>query len=308
MGTILGTYFFGIAVLAHHLEPVPTENETLLSVMGRAVFGRRYADVPDPADLHVRDLGARRQHGVRGLPAAVVDHRPGRLPAAPAVEPRRPSGVLERHPRPVGRCGSAHRGVRRQDQPADPALRRRRVHRVHPVAGRDGGAPLATTRAPLEGGSRDQRHRRGRHGGGHGHRPRVEVHQGRVDPGGAHSVDRAVLQVDQEPLHAGRRGTRGQHRVPNAAAHAHDRRAGRSGPSRHARRDRVRAVARARPSRRHVGGDGSRRGRGDPEAVGGTPAGHPARDQAVAVPRPHRDRSSSSSTSSTRPTRTTSSP
>jgi hypothetical protein len=39
MGTILGTYFFGIAVLAHHLEPVPTENETLLSVMGRAVFG-----------------------------------------------------------------------------------------------------------------------------------------------------------------------------------------------------------------------------------------------------------------------------
>ncbi|HEX2382745.1 MAG TPA: APC family permease [Acidimicrobiales bacterium] len=39
MGAILGTYFFGIAVLAHHLAPVPSENETLLSVMGRAVFG-----------------------------------------------------------------------------------------------------------------------------------------------------------------------------------------------------------------------------------------------------------------------------
>ena len=39
MGLILGTYFFGIAVLAHRLAPTPSENETLLSVMGRAVFG-----------------------------------------------------------------------------------------------------------------------------------------------------------------------------------------------------------------------------------------------------------------------------
>ncbi|HEY2813224.1 MAG TPA: APC family permease [Acidimicrobiales bacterium] len=39
MGVILGTYFFGIAVLAHHLAPTPSENETLLSVMARAVFG-----------------------------------------------------------------------------------------------------------------------------------------------------------------------------------------------------------------------------------------------------------------------------
>jgi amino acid transporter len=39
MGLILGVYFFGIAVLAHRLAPTPSENETLLSVMGRAVFG-----------------------------------------------------------------------------------------------------------------------------------------------------------------------------------------------------------------------------------------------------------------------------
>lgn len=38
MGTILGSFFFGISVLAHQLRPTPSEGETLLSVMGRAVF------------------------------------------------------------------------------------------------------------------------------------------------------------------------------------------------------------------------------------------------------------------------------
>ncbi len=40
MVTILGTYFFGISVLAHRLGPTLSENETILSVMGDAVFGR----------------------------------------------------------------------------------------------------------------------------------------------------------------------------------------------------------------------------------------------------------------------------
>jgi amino acid transporter len=39
MGVILGGFFFGISVLAHHLQPTPSENETLLSIMGQAVFG-----------------------------------------------------------------------------------------------------------------------------------------------------------------------------------------------------------------------------------------------------------------------------
>jgi amino acid transporter len=38
MGSILGSFFFGISVLANRLEPTPSEGETLLSVMGRAVF------------------------------------------------------------------------------------------------------------------------------------------------------------------------------------------------------------------------------------------------------------------------------
>jgi amino acid transporter len=40
MGVILGTFFFGISLLAHRLHAYPTETETLLSVMGGAVFGK----------------------------------------------------------------------------------------------------------------------------------------------------------------------------------------------------------------------------------------------------------------------------
>jgi amino acid transporter len=40
MGTILGGCFFGVSVLANHLRPVPQDNgETVLSIMGKAVFG-----------------------------------------------------------------------------------------------------------------------------------------------------------------------------------------------------------------------------------------------------------------------------
>ncbi len=39
MGCILGTLFFGMAVLAHHLQPFPSEDETVLSQMGHVVFG-----------------------------------------------------------------------------------------------------------------------------------------------------------------------------------------------------------------------------------------------------------------------------
>ena len=38
MGAILGVAFFGISVLAHRLRPTPSETETLLSTMARAVF------------------------------------------------------------------------------------------------------------------------------------------------------------------------------------------------------------------------------------------------------------------------------
>jgi amino acid transporter len=39
MAMILGTFFFGISVLAHRLQPTVSEDETLLSIMGAGVFG-----------------------------------------------------------------------------------------------------------------------------------------------------------------------------------------------------------------------------------------------------------------------------
>ena len=39
MGTILATLFVGVSVLAHHLGPYPSEQETVISQMGRAVYG-----------------------------------------------------------------------------------------------------------------------------------------------------------------------------------------------------------------------------------------------------------------------------
>ncbi|MCA1692347.1 MAG: amino acid permease, partial [Actinobacteria bacterium] len=39
MGVILAVLFFGISVLAHHLHPYPSEHETVISQMGRAVYG-----------------------------------------------------------------------------------------------------------------------------------------------------------------------------------------------------------------------------------------------------------------------------
>jgi amino acid transporter len=39
LGIILGTLFFGVSVLAHHLHPYPSHEETVISQMGRAVYG-----------------------------------------------------------------------------------------------------------------------------------------------------------------------------------------------------------------------------------------------------------------------------
>jgi len=39
MAGILGSLFFGISVLAHHLQPYPSHDETVISQIGRTVFG-----------------------------------------------------------------------------------------------------------------------------------------------------------------------------------------------------------------------------------------------------------------------------
>ncbi len=39
LGIILGSLFFGVSVLAHHLHPYPSHEETVISQMGRVVYG-----------------------------------------------------------------------------------------------------------------------------------------------------------------------------------------------------------------------------------------------------------------------------
>ena len=95
MAVILGTLFFGVSVLAHHLAPYPNEVETVISQMGRAVFGERLP-LRRAAGRHGRHPDARGQHRLRRLPPSLLDHRPRRLPAPPVRQPRRPARLLQR--------------------------------------------------------------------------------------------------------------------------------------------------------------------------------------------------------------------
>ena len=113
MSCILGATFFGISVLAHRLQPTVSEHETLLSIMGGAVFGDGtfFYYVLQFSTFAILILAANTAYA--DFPRLVVDHREGRLPPASAQEPRRPARVLERHPRPRRGRGPAGRHLRR---------------------------------------------------------------------------------------------------------------------------------------------------------------------------------------------------
>ena len=87
MGLILGTGFFGISVLAHHLHPYPSHDETVLSQMARAIYhggplywilqfstaailtlaaNTAYADFPRLSSIIARDGYLPRQFANRG--------------------------------------------------------------------------------------------------------------------------------------------------------------------------------------------------------------------------------------------------
>ena len=87
MGVILGTLFFGLSVLAHHLHPYPSHDETVISQMGRAIYGggpiyvilqfataailtlaanTAYADFPRLSSIFARDGYLPRQFANRG--------------------------------------------------------------------------------------------------------------------------------------------------------------------------------------------------------------------------------------------------
>lgn len=87
MGVILGSLFFGVSVLAHHLNPYPNEKVTVFAQMGRQVFGNgglfwilqlatagiltlaantAYADFPRLSSIIARDGYLPRQMANRG--------------------------------------------------------------------------------------------------------------------------------------------------------------------------------------------------------------------------------------------------
>jgi amino acid transporter len=87
MGIVLGSLFLGVSVLAHHLRPYPSHDETVFSQMGHAVFGNgplyvvlqfataailtlaantAYADFPRLSSIIARDGYLPRQFANRG--------------------------------------------------------------------------------------------------------------------------------------------------------------------------------------------------------------------------------------------------
>jgi amino acid transporter len=87
MGVILGVLFMGVSVLAHHLHPYPSQSETVISQMGRVVWGggpiyvilqfataailtlaanTAYADFPRLSSIIARDGFLPRQLATRG--------------------------------------------------------------------------------------------------------------------------------------------------------------------------------------------------------------------------------------------------
>ena len=100
---ILGTTFLGISILAAHLKPYRGElDPTGIALMAQQVYGGTGVLfwITQIATFAILDPG--RQHRLRRLPAAGVDHRAGRLHPAPVRQPRRPARVLERNRLPVG--------------------------------------------------------------------------------------------------------------------------------------------------------------------------------------------------------------
>ena len=126
-----------------HIVPDPEEKVTVLAQVGKAVFGARRpaARSSRGPDRDAADPRPRREHELRGLPAARELPRRRPVPAPPAHALRGPSRLLERHHRALGLRGAAHHRVQGERHAPDPALRDRRVHVVHVLPARHGEAP-----------------------------------------------------------------------------------------------------------------------------------------------------------------------
>ena len=141
MAVVLGVVFLGISYLATVSGAVPSEHVSVLSQIGEAVFGL----TPDLLRADLLDDGHPRPRGadeLRGLPAPRLDPRQGRVHAAPVRLPWRASRLQRRDRRAGADRDRRGRRLPRARGGADPAVRHRRVHGIHPVPGGH-GSPLA---------------------------------------------------------------------------------------------------------------------------------------------------------------------
>ncbi len=248
MGVILGTCFLGVSILASHFQPYRGENDpTGIALMAQYVYGGKgvlfwitqiatfavlilaantaYADFPRLSSIIARDGYLPRQLANRG----------DRLVFSNGVIG---FGAARRR---------ADRHLQGQHLGPHPAVRVRRVHRVHAQPGGHGRPPLPITRAALAAVCGGQRRGLCRHGHRRPRRRRVEVHRGRVHPGDPDPGPRRRLPGDQPPLQAGAGVGAGRHELPRPAPHPPRHRARRLGPPGRARRA-VRTPGRWRPN------------------------------------------------------------
>ena len=141
LGVILAAMLLGLAVLTNKFHVAAADRsdgaEPDHGVRRRAPLGLLHR-LPD----HHPGTGAGRQHLLRRPARADQPAGPGQLPAPPLRGAGQPAGLRQRHRVLAVFSGAAARGGGRQHQHLDPAVRHRRLHRLHPVPGRP-GRPLA---------------------------------------------------------------------------------------------------------------------------------------------------------------------
>ena len=146
--------FLGLSILAAHMHVVavratarrPSSRRSASSSSAAGALGNVLFYALQAGTMLILVLAA--NTSLRRLPPARVVPRRRQLHAQAAHQARAPARVLERDHRrsSVAAIVLRHRH-RRQGRPADPALRDRRVHLVHALAGRHGEAPLRRSRS-----------------------------------------------------------------------------------------------------------------------------------------------------------------
>ena len=206
LGLILGAMLLGLAVLAKRWHIGPRTGQTVLSQIMAMAVGRGWAYYIVTITITiVLALAANTSFG--GLPVlASLVARDNYLPHLFTIRGDRQT-FAQRHRgarRPGGRPPRRRRG---QHQHADPPLRHRGLHRLHPVAGRAGRALAEDPPTPLATAGDHQRHRRVHHRHRHHRLPRLQVHRRGLGGRHRHPVVRLPLPAHPRLLRAGPAGT-----------------------------------------------------------------------------------------------------